>query len=194
MLGVLEICWGGTKNGPGAPVFATRKLLKSAIGDNQLSCREPGLSCREPGLNCREQGMSCREPGLSCREPGLICKGPGLARGADAPKRGWVHGVGGRAGAERFSLKPYSQFSQLSCSILIGSAGAVFFETLQSVQSVELFNFNRAPRARERQRTPGSAREAPNPYIYLKNAPDIRELPFFATPDAPRSRKCLIIT
>ena len=49
----------------------------------------------------------------------------------------------------------------------------VLFETLQSVQSVELFNFKRAPRARERQGTPGSAREAPNPYIYLKNAPDL---------------------
>ena len=35
----------------------------------------------------------------------------------------------------------------------------VLFETLQSVQSVELFNFKRAPRARERQGTPGSARE-----------------------------------
>ena len=49
----------------------------------------------------------------------------------------------------------------------------VLFETLQSVQSVELFNFKRTPRARERQGTPGSAREAPNPYIYLKNAPDL---------------------
>ena len=41
------------------------------------------------------------------------------------------------------------------------SKSHVLLETLQSVQSVELFNFKRAPRARERQGTPGSAREAP---------------------------------
>ena len=41
------------------------------------------------------------------------------------------------------------------------------------LETLQLFNFKRAPRARERQGTPGSAREAPNPYIYLKNAPDL---------------------
>ena len=66
----------------------------------------------------------------------------------------------------------------------------VLLETLQSVQSVELFNFNRAPTARERHKRQGTPRSAWERF----GAPANAKLPFFATPDAPRSRKCLIFT
>ena len=93
----------------------------------------------------------------------------------------------------------------------------VLLETLQSVQSVELFNFKRDPGR-------GSASEAPSNIFYYKpyrcsiltgrprrgnarerqgtprsawerfGAPANAKLPFFATPDAPSNRKCLIPT
>ena len=49
----------------------------------------------------------------------------------------------------------------------------ILIETLQSVQSVELFNINKTPRTRERHGQPRSAWQPKIAYIYLKNAPDL---------------------
>ena len=50
----------------------------------------------------------------------------------------------------------------------------ILFKTLQSVQSVELFDFNREPTARERQRTPRSDKERLE-LFNLNRAPRARE-------------------
>ena len=70
----------------------------------------------------------------------------------------------------------------------------ILIETLQSVQSVELFNFNRAPTARVRQGSPATARGGAERLYLPKKCAGSIEYHFFATPDASRSRKCLIYT